>query len=73
MSKGCKEIGGQDHLEAIRGRLRELEAVFESFCLNKVWGTKSFGMKNVKRLLRNFRGLDNQEAIRGRSGELEAV
>ena len=39
---------GLDHLEAIRGRLlRELEAVFESFCLYKVWGTKSCGLKNV--------------------------
>ena len=36
---------GLDLLEAIRGRLRELETVFESFCLNKEWGTKSCGMK----------------------------
>ena len=57
--KAVKKFRGLDHLEAIRGSLRELEAVFESFCLNKVWGTKSFGMKNVKRLLRNLRGLDN--------------
>ena len=38
---------GLNHFEAIRGRLRELEAIFESFCFNKVWDTKSFGMKNV--------------------------
>ena len=38
---------GLDLLEAIRGRLRELETVFESFCLNKEWVTKSCGMKTV--------------------------
>ena len=40
-------FGGLDHLEATRGRLRKLEAVFENVFYYTVLGLKSCEIKNV--------------------------
>ena len=36
----------RNHFEAIRGRFKRI-ADFKSFFVYKVWGNKSWGMKNV--------------------------
>ena len=40
-------FGDLDHLEASRGRLRKLEAVFESYFDYEMWVNKRCGIKNV--------------------------
>ena len=47
-------FGGLDHLKAIRGRFRKLEAVFESFFDYNVWGIKRCGIKNIQQMYNNF-------------------
>ena len=46
-------------MEAIRGRLKELEAGLESFCLYKVWGMKMFkGCKEILEVWTSWRPLE---------------
>ena len=46
--------GGLDHLEATRGRLKKLEAVFEKFLYYTLCGIKRCKIKNVLKMYYKF-------------------
>jgi len=60
-------------LEATKGLIRKLVAVFESIFDHRVWGIKRCAIKNVKRLFKKIRGFDHLEATKGPLRRLEAV
>ena len=60
-------------MEATKGPLRRLEAVFESILDHRVWSIKRCAIKNVKRLYEKIGGLDHLEATKGLLRKLEAV
>ena len=52
-------------MEATRGRLNKIEAVFESTFNQRVWGIKLCEIKNVERLYHIIGRFDHLEVARG--------
>ena len=50
-------------MEATKGLIRKLVAVFESIFDHRVWGIKRCAIKNVERLYNKIGGLDHLQAF----------